>query len=69
MPSDPVSPLTDQHLDQLNNALSAAQVAAAQIEMAKRAGIAPDQIAQLEQQNNANIDKIRTVKQVYFAGR
>lgn len=66
MATNPVSPLTDEHLQQLNNALSAANAATAQIELAKRAGI---DVADLEAANNSNINKLRTLKQVYFAGR
>lgn len=64
--ADAASPLTEAHLQQLNNALDAAKLATAQIEMAKRAGIP---IGSLEETNNANIDKLRSIKQVYFAGR
>lgn len=64
---DPNSPLNEQHLQQLNNALDQARLADIQIQMAKRAGIPG--IEQLEQQNNDNISKLRTIKQVYFAGQ
>lgn len=62
---DPNSPLNEGHLQQINNALDAAKTATAQIEMAKRAGV---DVGSLEAANNANIDKLRLIKQVYFAG-
>lgn len=66
MSPNPASPLTPEHLQQLNNALDQAKLAQAQIELAKRAGI---DVSQAEQINQANIDKIRTYKQVYFPGQ
>jgi hypothetical protein len=66
MSPEPNSPLTDEHLQQLNNALDAVKRARTQIELAKRAGI---DVADLQAQNDSNESKIRTLKQVYFAGR
>lgn len=66
MPGDPNSPLNAGHLQQLNNALDQAKLAQIQIDMAKRAGI---DIGNLEDTLNTNVDKIRAIKQVYFAGQ
>jgi DNA-binding phage protein len=63
---EPNSPLTEEHLQQLNNALDAVKRARTQIELARRAGI---DVADLQAANEANESKIRTIKQVYFAGR
>jgi hypothetical protein len=62
----PGSPLTNEHLQQLNNALDQAKQAQIQIDLAKRAGI---DVSNLEQMNNDNVSKIRQIKQVYFPGQ
>lgn len=69
---DPNSPLNDNHLQQLNNALSAAKVAEVQIEMARRAGINQipgSTIDELDNLNKDNVTKLRNIKQVYFPGQ
>jgi nicotinate-nucleotide pyrophosphorylase len=63
---EPNSPLTEDHLQQLNNALDAVKRARTQIELARRVGIDVDA---LQTANDANEAKIRSIKQVYFAGR
>lgn len=60
------NPLTEEHLNQINNALEAAQFARSQIDMAKRAGI---DVASHEQQLNTNEARLLQIKQVYFPGR
>lgn len=66
MASFPGSPLTLDHLAQLNNALDQVKLARTQIELAKRAGI---DVSQAEQINNDNETKLRQIKQVYFPGQ
>lgn len=66
MSTTPGSPLTEEHLNQMNNALDVAIRAQQQIEMAKRAGI---DVSQLEASLKDSTDKIRQVKSVYFPGR
>ena len=66
MASQPASPLTIDHLAQLNNALDMVKLAKTQIELAKRAGIDD---SQAEQVNNDNETKLRQIKQVYFPGQ
>jgi hypothetical protein len=66
MATDPNSPLTADHLEQINNALSVIAVAENQVAMAKRAGINVDaQEAQLSDSK----DKLLRVKNVYFPGQ
>lgn len=62
----PGSPLTVDHLGQLNNALALIKTAKTQIDLAKRAGI---DVSQAEDLNNQNETKIRQIKQVYFPGQ
>lgn len=66
MSTTPGSPLTEEHLNQMNNALDVATRAQQQIDTAKRAGI---DVSQLEAQLKDSVDKIRQVKSVYFPGR
>ena len=66
MATIPNSPLTDDHLQQMNNALDHAQRAFQQIELAKRAGI---DVADLEKTLTDSVAKIRQVKSVYFPNR
>ena len=66
MSPQPGSPLTLDHLQQLNNALDQIKVAQIQIDLAKRAGIDVSQAESLNQQNET---KIRQLKQVYFPGQ
>jgi predicted Ser/Thr protein kinase len=66
MSPQPGSPLTDEHLQQINNALDAIKIAKVQIDLAKRAGI---DVANAEDLNNQNEAKLRQIKQVYFPGR
>lgn len=66
MASFPGSPLTVEHLQQIQNALDQVKAAKAQIELAKRAGI---DVSSLEQMNNDNETKLRQIKQVYFPGQ
>lgn len=66
MSPQPGSPLTLDHLAQLNKALDQAKTAQIQIDLAKRAGI---DVSQAEQVNNDNVKKLRDIKQVYFPGQ
>lgn len=66
MSPQPGSPLTTEHLSQLNGALDQIRLARIQIDLAKRAGI---DVSQAEQMNNDNETKIRQIKQVYFPGQ
>lgn len=66
MSPQPDSPLNEGHLQQLNNALDAIKRAKVQIDLAERAGL---DVSAAKEMNQKNEDKIRTLKQVYFAGR
>jgi hypothetical protein len=66
MSPQPGSPLTLDHLAQINNALSNIKLAQIQIDLAKRAGI---DVSQAEQMNKDNETKLRNLKQVYFPGQ
>lgn len=66
MATNPNSPLTDAHLQQLNAALRAAQVAESQIQLAKQAGI---DVSGHEQQLAQAVAKIRAIKAAYFPGQ
>lgn len=66
MSPQPGSPLTLDHLQQLNNALDNIKLAKIQIDLAKRAGI---DVSNAEQVNSDNEAKIRQIKQVYFPGQ
>ncbi len=67
MASGPVnSPLTDQHLEDINNALAQLKVAEQQINLAKAAGI---DVSQHEQDLKDTRAQLQKVKQVYFPGR
>jgi hypothetical protein len=66
MSPEPDNPLTDAHLGQLNNALDIIKRAKVAIDRAKRIGL---DVSQAEATNQANEDKIRLIKQVYFSGR
>jgi hypothetical protein len=66
MSPQPGSPLTLDHLQQLNNALSQIKLAQIQIDLAKRAGI---DVSAAEQLNKDNESKLRQIKQVYFPGQ
>jgi hypothetical protein len=61
-----VMPLTEEHLNEINNALSDGELAQKHIEMAKRAGI---DVSQHEAQHTENMQKLRQIKQVYFPNR
>jgi len=58
--------LDETHLEQLNHALEMAHHANRHLEQAQLAKIPVDE---LKKQNQANIDRIRELKQVYFPGR
>lgn len=66
MSPQPGSPLTQDHLQQLKNALDNVAQAKIQIDLAKRAGIP---IGDLEDMNNQNESKLRQIRQVYFPGQ
>jgi hypothetical protein len=66
MSPEPDNPLTEAHLAQLNNALDIIKRAKSAIDRAKRVGL---DVSQAETTNQANEDKIRLIKQVYFSGR
>lgn len=60
------SPLTGEHLAQINDALERAKAGEAQITLAERAGLdVADQKAQLER----DVEKLRQIKSVYFPGQ
>jgi len=63
MSTPPNSPLTDQHLQQIQAALSASTIAEQQIALAKRAGL---DVSQLEQQLIASKEKLLALKSTYF---
>lgn len=66
MSPQPGSPLNQEHLAQLNNALDQVKLAKIQIDLAKRAGI---DVSPLEKLNNDNESKLIQLKQVYFPGQ
>ena len=57
------SPITDQHLTAINEAIAQSQAALKEAELAKRAGF--DMTAQVAQLN-AGIEKLQQIKHVYF---
>jgi len=61
-----ISPLTDQHLVTIKNALDVIAVAENQIAMAKRAGI---DVSQSEKQLADSKAKLLQIKNVYFPGQ
>jgi hypothetical protein len=62
----PHSPLTDEHLNQINEGLTHVQIAESQIMLAKQAGI---DVSSHEQQINAAKDRLLAIKRAYFPGR
>ena len=60
------NPLSEEHFQQIEQGLRAANSALAQVEMAKRAGI---DTGDSEQRARDARDKLLRIKQVYFAGR
>lgn len=62
----PEHPLTEEHLQQMNDGLVALASAKKQIDLAKRAGI--DVAAQEAAMNDAH-SQITRIKQTYFPGR
>lgn len=60
------SPLTEEHLTQINQGLKQVADAKKQIALAERAGI---DVAQLKAANNQAEEKLLQLKQVYFPGR
>lgn len=65
-PLDVISPLTEQHYQDIKNGLEAINKAKAQIALAKRAGL--DVTAQ-EAAANDTERKLLQIKQVYFPNR
>jgi hypothetical protein len=65
MSTVPNSPLNQQHLDQINAALRAIEVAETQIILAKQAHI---DVSQQEKQLVDAKDKLRALKNTYFPG-
>jgi hypothetical protein len=63
MATNPNSPLTDQHLQQINTALQALEMAKSQILLAKQAGI---DVTKFEQQAIDAEQKLRAIKNTYF---
>ena len=63
---NPNSPLTIDHLRQINDALTVLDVAQAQVDLATRAGI--DVTAQQAQITQAKA-QLRQIKQTYFPGQ
>jgi len=64
-PTIPMSPLTQDHLVQIQNALDVTQIAKNQIEMAKRAGL---DVSRQEAQLREAEEKLLRIKNVYFPG-
>ena len=62
----PHSPLTDDHLNQINDALQKVTVAESQITLAKQAGI---EMAHHENQVTAAKERLLAIKRTYFPGR
>lgn len=62
----PTGPLTQQHLDQIKNALDIIALAKQQAEMATRAGV---DIGTSLQQLNDTQAKLLQIKNVYFPGQ
>lgn len=62
----PDHPLTEEHLESINNALAQAQAARVQINLAKSAGI---DVSAHEQELVTAETQLRKIKQVYFPGR
>jgi hypothetical protein len=65
-PQNPNSPLTFEHLQQINNALKALDQAQAQAELGQSAGL--DMTVQLTTIQTQR-DQLRKLKQVYFPGQ
>jgi hypothetical protein len=61
-----INPLTDDHLQQINDALAAAAIAYKQLDLATLAGL--DVTAQ-RASLDASTATLRQIKQVYFPGR
>lgn len=66
MSTNPASPLTAAHLEQIKNALDVIHVAKTQVDMAKRAGI---DVAAQEAQLLDSEAKLLKLKNVYFPGQ
>lgn len=64
-PSAPNSPLTQQHLDQINAAMQRISIAETQILLAKQAGI---DVTRQEQELIDAKNKLRALKSTYFPG-
>lgn len=62
----PIGPLTEEHYQQLRNALDQINQTKQQIELAKRAGI---DVSASEAQLADTETKLRQIKSVYFPGR
>lgn len=61
----PNSPLTQDHLNQINTALNAVRVAETQIILAKQAGL---DVSRYEEQLKEATAKLRALKSTYFPG-
>lgn len=61
----PVSPLTQEHLAQIRNALDVVSIAEQQLALAKRAGL---DVAQQERDLAESKQKLLQLKNVYFPG-
>lgn len=66
MAVDPLHPLSEEHLAQINQALDQAQVLQEAINKAGRAGI---DLSNQAQQLTNNVDQLLKIKQVYFPGQ
>lgn len=62
----PPHPLTEEHLQQINDGIAAIEYAKRQIALAKKADI---DVAQSETEANAALEKLRKIKAVYFPNR
>jgi len=62
----PTSPLTEEHLSQIEDALKALSDARTQIDQAKRAGI---DVSDAEKDVNEYETRLRAIKNVYFPGQ
>jgi hypothetical protein len=60
------NPLNEEHLEQLNTGIAAANEGLRQVELAKRAGM---DMSQQETELRASLESLRQIKQVYFPNR
>ena len=64
--ANPSTILGEEHLASINDALAKAKTAESEIKLAKLAGI---DVSAQEAELKASLDKLHSIKQVYFPGR